>query len=97
MKASQESKYDIVRGRLVNRDTAKVIPADEPVLVLRAQDKNAPALLRFYKKMCKDGNHKKVIQLRINQFVEWQRANKDKVKEPDSAKASDVKARMESE
>jgi hypothetical protein len=90
MKASQESKYDIVRGRIVNRATGKAIPADEPIIIMRAKDKHVPAMLRFYKKLCSNGNHKKVIQSRINQFVAWQRGNKEVVHEPDSANISEV-------
>jgi len=94
MKAVQESKYDIIRGRIVNRDTGKAIPADEPVVIFRAKDKHVPALLRFYKKLCGNGNQKKVVQLRINQIVGWQRENKELVHEPDSEKADTIKARL---
>ena len=92
MKASQEPKYDIVRGQIVNRATAKAIPADEPVIIFRAKDKHLPALLRAYKKMCTNGNHKKVVQARINQIVAFQRANKEVVHEPDSQNIADVLA-----
>jgi hypothetical protein len=96
MKASQESKYDIVRGKIVNRDTGKAIPADEPIIIFRAKDKHLPAMLRFYKKLCTSGNHKKVIQARINQIVTWAKANKDIVHEPDTEAVANIKARIES-
>jgi len=85
MKASQEPKYNAIRGRLVNRDTREAIPDSEPVFIFRAKDPHLPAVLREYKKKCSNGNHKKVIQARINQIVAFQKANKELVKEPDSA------------
>ena len=96
MKVQQENKFDAVRGRIVNRDTGKAIPDDEPVFIFRGKDPHLPAVLREYKKMCRNGNHKKVIQARINQVVAFQKANKDLVKEPDSEKADILKDRLES-
>ena len=84
----QEPKFNAVRGKIVNRDTGKAIPDDEPVFIFRGKDPHLTAVLRAYKKLCKNGNHKKVIQARINQIVAFQKANKDLVREPDSEKAA---------
>ena len=84
MQEHQSGKYDAVRGRLVNRTTGVAIPAGEPVFIFRAQDKHLLKVLRDYKKLCTNGNHKKTIQARINQVAAFQRENKELTKEPDS-------------
>ena len=96
MKESQEAKYDAKRGKLVNRDTGKAIPDDEPVFIFRGKDPHLPAVLREYKKKCRNGNHKKVIQARINQIVAFQKENKADLREPDSEKADILAKRLES-
>lgn len=49
LQVSQESKYTVgPRGRLVNRESGQPIPDDEPVMILRAQDRLAyEAVLRY--------------------------------------------------
>ena len=84
MKSSQEPKYNVVRGKIVNRETAKAIPDDEPVFIFRGNDPHLLHVLREYKKLCKNGNHKKCVQVRINQIHEFQKAHMDRVGEPDS-------------
>ena len=84
MKVAQEPKFDAVRGRIVNRDTGVMIPEDEPVFIFRAKDKHLLKVLREYKKLCTNGNHKKTIQARINQVAAFQRENKELTGEPDS-------------
>lgn len=65
-------------------DTAKKIPADEPVFLLRAQDKHAPSTLRFYAKLLEeDGNIEMAEELKAHarQMIVWQKSVK--VKNPD--------------
>lgn len=65
-------------------DTAKKIPADEPVFLLRAQDKHAPSTLRFYAKLLEeDGNVEMAEELKAHarQMIVWQKSVK--VKNPD--------------
>jgi hypothetical protein len=83
LKMEQEPKYNIVKGKLINRETGNKIPDDEPIFIFRGQDAHLVKVLMEYRKLAK-GRHKKVIQTRINQVRAWQKANKDRVKEPDS-------------
>jgi hypothetical protein len=65
-------------------DKAGKIPADEPVFLLRAQDKYAPSTLRFYAKLLEeDGNMDMAEELRTHarQMIVWQKSVK--VKLPD--------------
>jgi hypothetical protein len=65
-------------------DKAKKIPADEPVFLLRAQDKYAPSTLRFYAKLLEeDGNIEMAEELKAHarQMIVWQKSVK--VKNPD--------------
>lgn len=65
-------------------DKAKKIPADEPVFLLRAQDKHAPSTLRFYAKLLEeDGNIEMAEELKAHarQMIVWQKSVK--VKNPD--------------
>ncbi len=63
------------------------IPADEPVFVLRAQDRLSTPILIRYQNMatvgeCSDEFIKGIDQAFSN-FADWQIENKDKVKTPD--------------
>lgn len=95
MKSSQNAKYDAIRGKLVNRESGKAIPDDEPVFVFRAKDPHAVKALRAYKALCKNGNHKAAVQLHINAMVAYQKEHKADLREPDSQKAAEVKALLE--
>ena len=86
LKLEQEPKYDIIKGKLVNRESGKRIPDDEPVFIFRGQDLNALEGLMAYKKVAK-GRHKQAVQARINQIRAWQKANKDRTKSGDSTAA----------
>lgn len=65
-------------------DKANKIPEDEPVFLLRAQDKYAPSTLRFYAKLLEeDGNTEMAEELRAHarNMIVWQKSVK--VKTPD--------------
>lgn len=65
-------------------DKARKIPDDEPVFLLRAQDKYAPSTLRFYAKLLEeDGNLEMAEELKAHarQMIVWQKSVK--VKAPD--------------
>ena len=65
-------------------DKAKKIPEDEPVFLLRAQNKYAPSTLRFYAKLLEeDGNMEMAEELRAHarNMIVWQKSVK--VKAPD--------------
>lgn len=65
-------------------DKAGKIPDDEPVFLLRAQDKYAPSTLRHYAQLLEDdGNIEMAEELRAHarQMIVWQKSVK--VKKPD--------------
>ncbi len=73
---------DDYNNRIV--DKAGKIPADEPVFLLRAQDKHAPSTLRHYAALLEeDGNIEMAEELRAHarQMIVWQKSVK--VKKPD--------------
>jgi hypothetical protein len=81
-----EPKYslDTATGQLVNRISGNAVPADEPVIVFRAQDANLPYVLNRYIMLCKDPQHRLAASLRLAEVLEWQAANPLRVKEPDT-------------
>jgi hypothetical protein len=66
------------------KDTDGRIPEDEPVFLLRAQDKYAPDTLRFYANLLKeDGNEEMAEELfaHARNMLVWQKSVR--VKKPD--------------
>jgi hypothetical protein len=68
------------------------IPEDEPIFIIRAQDRFSVKLIQYYRKMVRDGSKVEVKKLFswyenvgsvISDFINWQRDNRDKVKVPD--------------
>lgn len=68
------------------------IPTDEPIFVLRAQDLYSSKAITLYKDLVHDGRkigHEELhewlsdVGSTENDFLNWQRDNRDKVKEPD--------------
>lgn len=80
----QDRKYEFRDGQIVNRASGEVIPADEPVFVFRARDRNAAFLLKRYQEVCVDADHQKAIEKRIEDFEKFAKANPDRMKEPDT-------------
>ena len=76
-----ESKYNSPAA--VNKDSGKSIPIDEPVFLIRARDKHSFSVLADYMCKCSDPDHKDAIFQASIKFNDWQRANRDLVKEPD--------------
>ncbi len=65
-------------------DTDGRIPAEEPVFLLRAQDKYAPDTLRFYANLVKEGGDKSMAEelfSHARQMLLWQKSVR--VKKPD--------------
>ena len=85
MLPTQEPKYDVDArsGRIFNRTTGENIPENEPVMILRAKDKNAAMAIAYYKKLCSNKNHAKIIKGRLHDFVEFSHNYPEKMKEPD--------------
>jgi hypothetical protein len=83
--ATQEPKYTTtIDGKLMNRSTGRNIPDDEPVMVFRAQDRNAVVAMRAYYMTCSDADHKAVIKSRIADFERFALEHPERMKEPDS-------------
>lgn len=80
----QEPKYAIgERGRIVNRQTRKPIPDDEPVLILRAQDKLAiQALMAYRNAIAGVGLNPDSIGERILAFSAFAERNPERMKLP---------------
>jgi hypothetical protein len=84
MNIYQERKYNAVDGKIVNRATGEPIPDNEPIIIFRAKDVLAVPALQYYMYLCKDDNHRQVIDGRIEDFLTWQAENPKSTKEPDS-------------
>ncbi len=90
MNATQEPKYKIENGKLVNRSSGEQIPDDEPVFVLRARDKHAAATLASYSTYINGTDeHSEAVHLRIRQFEKWSKDHPERMKEPDTTLTSD--------
>lgn len=67
------------------------IPDDEPVIVFRARDRLTPKLIGIYWNLCKEAGspqrHLDLINSTHDQFDNWQDANPDKVRTPDSERS----------
>jgi len=85
MLVSQESKYDCVGGKLINRKTREPIPDGEPVFILRAKDRKASAALFYYMNLCENGAHVNLIRQRLSAFRDFEFHHRDKMGEPDTA------------
>jgi hypothetical protein len=85
MKVEQESKFDAIDGRLVNRSTGVPIPDDEPVFVLRAKDAHAVYALMDYRSRCLgNADHYRAVDARIAQFLEFKERHPERMKQPDT-------------
>lgn len=80
---AQEPKYTVTQhGRLVNRETGKAIPDDEPVFVLRAQDRQAADAIAAYLMSLEDDAHATAVQKRLDAFRAFAEASPGRMKEP---------------
>lgn len=68
---------------IFNRKTGVFIPRDEPVFVLRAKDKYAVDILRFYASLLSDGEHLGSVCDRIADFEKFAADHPEQMKEPD--------------
>jgi len=72
--------------RIVKTSNGEAIPENEPVILFRARDKFALAMLGYYlglceKDNCADYQMQSTIK-RINAFEQFANKNKDKMKQP---------------
>jgi hypothetical protein len=83
----QEPKYTTNGHAIVNRASGEDIPADEPVFIFRARDKNAVKVLQFYAQRCQhaDYHHVAAINKRIKHFRQFASRHPERMKLPDTA------------
>jgi len=79
-----ERKYKIENNRLVRRHDGVPLPEDEPLFILRAQDKNALPVLLAYHIICENIEHQANVTKSIRDFQEFIRKHPDRMKEPDT-------------
>ena len=87
MTNTQEPKYTIQDGQLVNRSSGEAIPSDEPVMIFRARDRHAEAMIHYYAELVTDEEHKIIVKERADDFARFRRKNPERMKEPDTARA----------
>ena len=78
----EDRKFKFEEGRFVNRVSGEAIPDDEPVIIFRARDNHALAVLHHYYHLVSDPHHKRAIQDRIEEFGAYREAHPERLKEP---------------
>lgn len=85
---TQEPKYTTTQhGRIVSRSTGKVIPDDEPVFILRAQDVHAVDAIIAYSSLCESSEHRAAVLERAKAFQTFADAHAERMKEPSTVGA----------
>lgn len=79
---SEDRKFKFENGRFINRVSGEAIPDDEPVILFRARDKHALAVLDYYLGLAEDGHHRTAIRDRITEFADYRAAYPERLKEP---------------
>lgn len=82
--STQDPKFDIENGAIINSSSGVPIPIDEPIFILRAKDIHAVKTLEFYLAQCANDHHKEVVQQRIDQFKDFSFRRAETLKEPDT-------------
>lgn len=82
--SEQEPKYDFRDGHVFNRASGEMIPEDEPVMVFRARDIHALAVIEFYRVLLNDQEHQEAVLRRRYDFSNFRRRHPDRMKEPDT-------------
>lgn len=77
----QDTKYAFYDDAIVNRSTGQRIPEDEPVFVIRANDKHAIATIMHYQDLCDNKKHADDLNEVLRDFATWEATRG--VKEPD--------------
>lgn len=81
---TKDPKYGIKDNQLVNIETGKPIPNDEPIMIFRAQDVLSPNVINFYRQYAVTDEHKRAVIQRFDDFNKFQRDHPDRVKSPDT-------------
>ena len=87
MLPSQEPKYGIRGGRIINRQTGAPIPDDEPIFLFRAKDRLAVRILTAYFSAIEDPEHARAVAARLEDFKRFAREHPERMKDPDTRAA----------
>ena len=87
---SIDPKYamEVINGDpvLVKASTGEAIPRDEPLILFRARDRHASAMLRYYRDLCQQDVctdfHMAGIDNRIAAFEAFAKDNPERMKQP---------------
>jgi len=81
-----EGKYRCEGSKIVKRTTGEAIPSDEPVFILRARDRLALQVLRFYLQVARDSacvdQHIAGCERAVRAFELFQQGNPKRMKQP---------------
>lgn len=84
---AEDRKFKFEDGKFINRVSGKAIPDDEPVIIFRARDRHAVAVLNFYWQLATDEHHREAISDRIEEFLAYKNAHPEQMKEPGITRA----------
>ena len=84
MLPSQEQKYGIRGGRIVNRRSGVPIPNDEPIFIFRAKDRLAVRTLTAYFSAIEDPAHARAVAARLEDFKRFAREHPERMTDPDT-------------
>ncbi len=84
---SQEPKYGIRDGQIVNRSSGAPIPDDEPILIFRWKDRLAVRTLTAYFGAITDPAHARAVAARLDDFKRFAREHPERMKDPDTHSA----------
>lgn len=91
MNINQEPKYEIIDGKLFNRQSGEQIPDDEPIFILRARDMLALGCLVKYWTSILNNEHAEAVHFRIAQFKRFAEQHPGRMKSPDTKLTKDWK------
>jgi hypothetical protein len=78
-----ERKYKIEEGKLVKKSNSVPIPEDEPLFILRAQDRNALPAIMAYCHLSDNLLHREEVMKSVLDFKKFATNNPERMKEPD--------------
>lgn len=96
MTTTNEPKYRIENGRIVNRVSGEAIPDDEPIFILRARDCLAIHAFEGYIFALEDepgtAEHLKAVKIRLKNFGDFSDQHPERMKVPDTTLTEDWRA-----
>ncbi len=87
MLPSQEPKYGIRDGQIVNRESGASIPDDEPIFIFRAKDRLAVRILTAYFSAIEDPEHARAVAVRLEDFKRFAKEHPERMKDADTRAA----------